>query len=149
MKKSNFGGVGFTLIELIIVMTILGVLASVFILNFPSAQKRARDSQRRGDIKQYQTSLEVFANKSTGNVYPTPSGNMTSHCATLGLPTCPDDPKAPPSYRYETDASGIGYYIWATLEQPDVTGSIVYFVVCSNGVSGETTTAPAGASCPI
>lgn len=144
-------GAGFTLIELIIVFTILGALASIFTLNFPSAQRRARDTQRRGDIKQYQTSLEVYANKTTANVYPTGSGALAGYCATLGLSACPDDPKAPPSYQYQSGASDTRYVVWAQLEQPDEGGNTQYFVSCSTGESGDTSVGipPASGNCPI
>lgn len=142
---------GFTLIELIIVFAILGALASIFIINFPASQRRARDTQRRSDIKQYQTALEVYANKTTGNVYPTGSGAMTGYCGTLNLTTCPDDAKAPPSYQYQSGGSNTRYVVWGELEQPDDTGATQYFVACSTGVSGDTTTGipPAGGNCPI
>ncbi len=55
---------GFTLIELIVVIAIIGVLATVLIITFnPLAQlQKARDAQRRSDMKAIQNALEQYYN---------------------------------------------------------------------------------------
>lgn len=50
---------GFTLIELLIVITILGVLASVVTFGMIGQQRKARDAQRKSDLKQVKTALEA------------------------------------------------------------------------------------------
>ncbi len=60
---------GFTLVELLIVIAVLGVLATIGIMTFPAAQKRARDTRRRSDLKQYQTALELYANRNNSFFY--------------------------------------------------------------------------------
>ena len=134
----------FTLIELLIVMAVLGVLASVVIVNIgPASQQRARDTIRRNDIKQYQTALEVYANKNNGNY---PSG-ASMPCGTLNLlgNLCKKDPKTGLDYAYSSD--GTIYVTGATLEYKSG-GTQKYFISCSNGLSGDTATAP-GAVCPL
>lgn len=143
MQKNKVNG--FTLIELLIVMIVLAGLATLFITNFPAAQRRARDARRISDIKQYQTALENYANVN-GGTYPAASGNMTSLCATLNVSSCPDDPKASPNYQVASSTSE--YAVWTQLEQKNSAGDTLYFVACSNGVSGETL-APSGPACPI
>src|SRR3990172_425119 len=123
---------GFTLLELLIVMAILGVLAGVVVVQIgPASQQRARDTIRRNDIKQYQTALEIYANKSDGD-YPA-VGAMP--CTDLGLSgsLCKEDPQGG-SYPYFSDGSV--YVIGATLEyRPG--GTQMYFVACSNGLSDD------------
>lgn len=156
LKRQKGRNSGFTLIELLIVIAILAGLGSILIINFPGAQKRARDTQRKSDIKQYQTALEIYANKNNGS-YPSqgPSYPITNFClGTLSITNCPDDPKAPAvRYLYSAVSSGAGYFAWAQLEIPDDTSSpprTKYFVVCSDGQAGETTTNPASSSsCPL
>lgn len=55
MKKK-----GFTLIELILVMTLLSILALVMLSNFNNSLKRGRDSQRKNDLNQLQKALENY-----------------------------------------------------------------------------------------
>lgn len=138
---------GFTLIELLIVIAILGALASVVILRFTGAQASAKDAKRQSELKQYQTSLEVYANRT--NNYPTQAsaGNLAGLCTTLGLTGCPDDPITTQNYKYVSSA-GARYVMWATLERKSA-GSTQYFVMCSNGKVGTVTTAPTNDTCPI
>jgi type II secretion system protein G len=65
MKKKNQG---FTLLELMIVMIILGVLAALISGNFISSLKKGRDAQRKQDLHQVQTSIELFYEDK--HVYP-------------------------------------------------------------------------------
>src|SRR3989344_1560142 len=57
MKKS-----GFTLIELMVVIVILGVLSMVGITAFTSSQVRSRDAKRKADLANFQKSLEFYYN---------------------------------------------------------------------------------------
>lgn len=158
---------GFTMLELLMVMGIIGVLASFVLVTYPAAQKRARDANRKSDLKQYQTALEVYANRNDG-FYPsrTTANDPSSSpvCSTdLGFDSgdCPLDPKnnqavcdsgSTCGYNYISDGSGGGtanaldYVLWGALEQPE---SDTYWIVCSSGKTGEGATAPTDANCPI
>lgn len=50
----------FTLIELLVVIAIIGILAGLIILGFNSVRKKARDAQRKSDLAQILTMLEMF-----------------------------------------------------------------------------------------
>jgi prepilin-type N-terminal cleavage/methylation domain-containing protein len=149
-KDHSFSGTtltGFTLIELLIVISVIGALAAVSLVSIgPANAKRARDTIRRSDIKQYQTALEVYANKNNGS-YPPGSGNLTGKCGDLGLTggLCKGDPGSG-TYQYAT--TGTTYVVWATLEYKPG-GTQMYFVACSTGLSGDSDTAPSGATCPL
>lgn len=142
---------GFTMIELLMVMGILSVLTGFVVVTYPASQKRVRDTRRKSDIKQYQTALELYANKNNGSYPTTASATLVSMCATLGLSNCPDDPKATASqYKYFGNASGSSYVIYATLEKPYTSGvsTYPYFVTCSTGISGFRTSQPTDSNCP-
>mgnify|MGYP001571677169 CR=1 FL=1 len=157
--RNSSSGRGFTLIELIIVMVILGILATVFVSQFPASLGRSRDTRRLSDIKQYQTAFESYANRNNA-IYPIqqPSAAQPStFCATLGLTSCPADPKDGTSscsggtcrYQYVTNTTGTTYGLWARLERPFPT-TLIYFISCSNGKNGQGSVAPTSANtCPI
>jgi prepilin-type N-terminal cleavage/methylation domain-containing protein len=145
---------GFTLIELLVVISIIGVLAALSLASFTTAQKQARDTSRKSDLKQYQTALEAFANKGTAMLYPSATSiiNPANLCATLGITgSCPADPK-PATYSYSYVSNGSGspsndasqYMLWGYLE-----GSSNYFIICSTGKTGTSVTAPTSLPCPI
>ena len=62
MKHSE----GFTLIELMIVVVIIGILASIAIPNFISMQDRAREAKVRTHSHSLQLAAEDFAVRNNG-----------------------------------------------------------------------------------
>lgn len=53
---------GFTLVEILVVVAILGILSIVTWANFRTSQGKARDVQRKGDIRRLRDILETYAN---------------------------------------------------------------------------------------
>lgn len=51
---------GFTLIELIVVVTIIGILAAIAVANVANAQKKARESALRGDLREMRAAIDNF-----------------------------------------------------------------------------------------
>ena len=66
---------GFTIVELLIVIVIIGILAGLVVTQFIGANQSARDSERKTDINSIASQLEVYFAKSGG--YPT-LANLTS-----------------------------------------------------------------------
>jgi prepilin-type N-terminal cleavage/methylation domain-containing protein len=61
---------GFTLIELLVVISIIGLLSGMAAFNFQQARERARDVQRKSDLKQMQNALESYKNDQLAAHYP-------------------------------------------------------------------------------
>lgn len=61
---------GFTLIELLIVIVIISVLATFLMVNFIGVRQRGRDAERKSDLRQIQSALELY--RSDQGSYPLP-----------------------------------------------------------------------------
>lgn len=62
MCSINKHSKGFTLIELMIVISIISFLSSVILGNITKARVNARDAQRISDIRQMRIALEIYRN---------------------------------------------------------------------------------------
>lgn len=125
---------GFTVVELMVVVSIIGILSTVTYASFSQAQKKSRIAKRVSDLKQMQVALEYYyaVNKS----YPSSGGLLRSECAAwnsggtitaaannmiVGLvpnyiPKIPSDPRmvvADNSSCYVYRSDGVDYYIMA------------------------------------
>jgi prepilin-type N-terminal cleavage/methylation domain-containing protein len=60
---------GFTIVELLIVIVVIGILATLVIVTFTGIQQKARNSQRETDINALDSHIEAYYAQ-TGN-YPT------------------------------------------------------------------------------
>lgn len=74
---------GFTLVELMVVITIIAILSVIGVTVFSGVQKNARDTVRRGDINALATALELNYSNST---YTFPNGSA------FGSGSVPKDP---------------------------------------------------------
>lgn len=82
---------GFSLIELIVVITIIAVLSTVALVSFGSTNKKARDSRRMSDMQKVAIALEMA--KQIGRTYPPASGGQPLNLVPTYLQTWPTDPK--------------------------------------------------------
>jgi len=51
---------GFTIVELLIVIVVIGILAALVIVTYNGIQQKARDTERKTDIKAVQGHLEAY-----------------------------------------------------------------------------------------
>ncbi len=126
MKKTKSG---FTLIEILIVVAIIAILASVVLVGLGPVQQSGRDARRLSDIRQVQNALELFYNKC--GYYPgTISGGACSTNAPaswanlgatlsgggLGVSSIPSDPSSNRTYGYAYNAGNTAYVLGTALE---------------------------------
>jgi general secretion pathway protein G len=115
---------GFTLLELLIVIVIIGILALLIIPNITSAPKKARDTKRKTDVTTLRKGLEeYFVNN---NVYPNALTDLTTGSAPI-VKTLPTDPKGSPwmQYTYTPANSNSTYTLSACLENDQDAGANV------------------------
>ncbi len=102
---------GFTLLELLIVIGLIGILVMIAAVAYSSAQKKSRDSRRNSDMKAIQAATEQYYSDHNG-IYPTDSTDIASYMPG-GMP---NDPKNADLYVYTISWLGGGYCHCALLE---------------------------------
>ncbi len=128
---------GFTLVELLVVMSIIGVLATLITGGFRTAQMRGRDAQRKVDLKEIANSLELYY--ADYGKYPTEGSNLLLGCPydpitsngtvcvwgageftdgkTIYFKTLPKDPTSSQNYIYRVPgSSNQKFQLFAKLE---------------------------------
>jgi len=108
---------GFTLFELLVTISIIGILIAVSSVSFSAAQKKARDARRLEDMSAVSKAAETYYSLST-YVYPSNTNPWVVGTGETILAVYPRDPKnvAPNVYNYQQTASG--YYACAGVENP-------------------------------
>jgi type II secretion system protein G len=126
---------GFTLIELLIVISIIGLLSSLLLANFQNARARARDAERKNDLRHLKTALRMYYNDNQAYPSDDEDGSIASACGAGGdenctwgasqfgsdgsvyMSTLPQDPMGNErSYYYEQEDDGEGFALYACLE---------------------------------
>jgi prepilin-type N-terminal cleavage/methylation domain-containing protein len=82
----NFKNGGFSLIELLVVVSVIGILAGVLIINLVGVRGRAADSTIKSDFKNLQTALRLYYNDY--QQYPVGSGGALMGCGADAASSC-------------------------------------------------------------
>lgn len=97
---------GFTLVELLVVITIIGILATVVLVSLNSARGKARDAKRLGDVRQIALALE-FCYNDIGKYLPASTfpvaGSPLTCSGTTYITAMPADPSDSLGYTYAVD----------------------------------------------
>ena len=86
---------GFTLVELMVVISIISVLVSVILVSLNGVRANARDAKRFSDLRQVEVALELY--KQDNNQYPNTNGLWQTVC-TYGADPVPRDVTGPTGY---------------------------------------------------
>ena len=117
---------GFTLIEILVVVTIIGIMSSIVITGVQKAKAKGRDAKRVQELASIQKALHIYEIGS--GHYPAGEKYQDGVCikddADLVVaiqPNLPEIPQEPLPDRmcfvYISDTTGSGYKIIADLEQ--------------------------------
>lgn len=108
---------GFTLIEIVIVISIMGLFTVMMYSSFDSSKAKSRDQKRVSDISTIQLALEQYFNKN--GVYPT---NLSALVPGF-ISEIPKDPKGVmysgyfPITRTNGSVNCTSYQLWTEMEQ--------------------------------
>ncbi|MNQ41770.1 Type II secretion system protein G precursor [compost metagenome] len=95
---------GFTIVELLIVIVVIGILAAITITAYNGIQQRGRDAERTSDVKQLKKALEMFYAEK--NYYPSVTDIRSASFRTNTL-KIPEGIVTPP------DQTGTISYCWS------------------------------------
>ncbi|MCX6726984.1 MAG: type II secretion system protein [Candidatus Shapirobacteria bacterium] len=123
MKKRNLG---FTLFELLVSISIIGILTAIATVSYSSAQKKARDARRMEDMGNIQKAAEVYYSQHS-YTYPTKAQFTEAGGVLLAWPK---DPKTGDDYVYQL---GTTYCVCVGLD--NATGNSTS-PVCASFVTG-------------
>ena len=138
---------GFTLVELVVVMSILAILGTISFLTFTSYISDSRDSKRIVDLESISSALQIRYKRS-GAVYPKPSSSVVvsytdlNHVSqpfallgyvksdlNLDFDDVPTDPSTNDYYIYATTVDNKFFELAATLESSEKTKQDTSFVM--------------------
>ncbi len=117
---------GFTLIEILIVVAIIAILASVVLVGLGPTQQAGRDARRLSDLHEVQNGLELYYNKNGAYPIPSPAswgsastaGSLSADLisAGVGITSIPNDPSSGKNYVYGWGPAATTYELAATME---------------------------------
>lgn len=112
---------GFTLVELLIVISIIAILATIVLASLDKARSKSRDTKRISDISQIQLALAAYLNNASHGNYPTGTSiNTLSVLVTEKyLAEIPNDPLNDATHKYGYTSDGSTYCLSAPLENPN------------------------------
>jgi len=105
MKKA------FTLVEILVVVTIIGLLTATATVTYTVFLKQSRDAKRKTDLEQIRATLEMY--RSNNDTYPATLSVLTA--PVIYIQSLPADPKNP-TYTYYYSGSTSNYTLGSYLE---------------------------------
>ena len=103
---------GFSLIELLVVISIIGILIALSAFGLKNARESSRDARRKSDLETIRSALELY--KSDKGAYPDSLNKLGDSPVYLVVPTDPLFPAR--SYAYTSVSPYTTYTLCASLE---------------------------------
>ncbi|HLD25033.1 MAG TPA: type II secretion system protein GspG [Patescibacteria group bacterium] len=114
---------GFSLMELLISVSIIAILVAIGVASYATINKQSRDTKRKSDLEQIRSALEMY--RADNGFYPAVGSGtwvlassstdsligLTPSLVSTYIAVVPLDPKSTQSYMYiATNGSGGNYY---------------------------------------
>jgi len=104
---------GFTLIEMMIVISVIAILIGVLLPSFRGSQDEAATQRARSEMRTIATALESYYIHNS-SAYPSVLTSLTTVTPRI-ISRVPDDPfrGAGNAYTYARDSNGVYYVVWS------------------------------------
>src|SRR3989344_8123607 len=97
-KSLEVNNLGFTLIEIILVLTIISVIIAMGVVSYSQVLITSRDSTRKTDVQKISNALEQF--KSNNNYGSYPDSGYDNPDLSIYISSIPTDPRTKNNYGY-------------------------------------------------
>ena len=126
MVSKRYNSRGFTIVELLIVIVVIGILAALVIVTYNGIQQKARDTERKTDINAVASHLEAYNAQEGRYTTLADLNSATFRAANMkGLdPAALQDPKGTAQTMVDAPAANVYSYV-------------VTPATCDNGAGGD------------
>ena len=137
MQKLNTHKKGFSLVEIIVVLSIIGIMASVAAVGYITSIKNSRDQKRVVDLGRVQSALEAYRSNNVNGYYPNTNyaGLQTYLVVNNHFLTSLPMPTNGAVYTYQPVCDGLlkctAYLLSTTMERTQT-----IYTIDQNGVTG-------------
>lgn len=118
VRSAKVNHLGFTLVELLVTISIISILSAIGLVVYSSVLKQGRDSKRQSDLRSIQSALEQYYADNFS--YPSQAqvvfGSPLSAGGKTYMNTVPKDPNASPYPQYVYTLSSGVYCLYGKLE---------------------------------
>lgn len=123
-KTMRTSGAGFTIIELLVVVAVIGILSAIIITSFTEVRQKSRDTERLSDVREIEKALNLYYNShgqfpiSVSELVITSNDALSLALENDGvISNAPIDPlHSTYTYRYQTNALGTTFILSFCLE---------------------------------
>ena len=137
LRGKAAGEAGFTLVELLVVMLILGLLAAIAIPSFFNQRDKAKDADAKESVRTAQTAEETYATDNNGSYTGSDAAGVLENIEST-LNSAPNAPVV------TVTGGGTGYDVSVT----SATGNVFHIARDGNGNLTYDCTAAGTAGCP-